>query len=175
MQFPAPIDGFLQRLLPAWVDRSILAKATCFAAIGCMNAAIHVAVFSVGYYLAGFPIVVANVFAWCVAVTNSYVMNSLFTFAKESGRRLSVKAHLTFALTQMAGLIVNTVTIYIVVWLIPAALAKALGIDPVLIGVIVAIGAAFVVDFSLSHLIVFRRRDSHPRTEIPGEPPRAAR
>jgi len=34
MQFPAPIDNLLQRLLPVWVDRTLLAKAVSFAAIG---------------------------------------------------------------------------------------------------------------------------------------------
>jgi putative flippase GtrA len=163
MQFPAPIDSLLQRLLPAWVDRTILAKAVCFALIGCVNAIIHVSVFSIGYYLMGLPIIVANVIAWCVAVTNSYVMNSLFTFAEESGRQLSLKSHLTFALTQVAGLIANTITIYVVAGLVPDQVTKLVGIDPVLLGVIIAIGVSFIVDFSLSHLVVFRRRETNTR------------
>jgi len=158
MQFPAPIDRLLQRLLPAWVDRAILAKALSFGLIGCVNATIHLSIFSIGYYLLALPIVVANVIAWCVAVTNSYVMNSMITFAAESGRRLNLKSHLTFAVTQIGGLIANTTTIYVVAWLLPVEVAKRLGIDSVLIGAILAIGVSFVVDFTLSHLVVFRRR-----------------
>jgi putative flippase GtrA len=168
MQFPAPIDRLLQRVLPAWVDRTILAKGVSFGLIGCVNATIHVSIFSVGYYLIGLPIVVANVVAWCIAVTNSYVMNSLFTFAEESGRRLSVKAHLAFAATQVGGLIANTITIYVVAWLIPVSFAQSIGIDAVMIGAIVAVGVSFVVDFTLSYLVVFRRNKQTLRQDAPG-------
>jgi putative flippase GtrA len=159
MQFPAPIDHFLQRILPAWVDRKVLAKVVSFGLIGCVNAVIHIAVFSACYYFFGLPVIVANPIAWCVAVTNSYVMNALITFAAESGRRLSLKAHFAFAATQFAGLVANTATIYIVAGLIPASFTKLVGIDPILIALIVAIGVGFVVDFTLSHLVVFRRRE----------------
>jgi hypothetical protein len=39
-----------------------------------------------------------------------------------------------------------------------AARARRLRDDPVLIGKLLAIGASFVVNFSLSHFVVFRRR-----------------
>jgi putative flippase GtrA len=169
MQFPAPIDSLLQRLLPAWVDRSILAKAICFAFIGCINATIHLTVFWIGYRLLGLWIVVANIIAWCIAVTNSYVMNSMFTFAEESGRRLSIRGHLTFAATQVAGLIANTLTIYIVASILPAEVAKFFGIDPVMIGAVTAIAVSFVVDFTLSHLIVFRRNKDTPPQDQQGD------
>ena len=46
-----------------------------------------------------------------MAVTNSYVLNSMITFAAESGRRLSFKAYVTFAATQVGGLVANTITV----------------------------------------------------------------
>ena len=141
----------LQRLVPPWLDRALMLKATSFALIGCVNATIDFIVFSIGYFYFGLPIVVANIISWCVAVTNSYVMNSLITFAAESGRRLSVKAYLTFAATQLGGLFANTLTVVIASFFIPVVFAKVL-----------AIGASFVVDFSLSHLVVFRRREETP-------------
>jgi putative flippase GtrA len=147
MQFPAPIDRLLQRLLPAWVDRTILAKALSFGAIGCVNAAIDFGVFSLLHLYFGWPILIANPIAWCVAVTNSYVLNSMVTFAAESGRRLSFKRYITFATTQVGGLIANTITVMIASYFVPVLVAK-----------LMAIGASFVVDFTLSHLVVFRRR-----------------
>jgi putative flippase GtrA len=162
MNFAPQVTSLLQRVLPGWVDPALVLKAISFGLIGCVNAAIHLTVFSVGYYLLGFYIVVANVIAWCVAVTNSYIMNSLFTFAAESGRRLSIKGHLTFAATQIVGLIANTITIYVVARLVPEAFANLIGLDPVLIGAIVAIGVSFLVDFTLSHLVVFRRGQQEP-------------
>jgi putative flippase GtrA len=162
MKFPPRVDNVLKRVLPAWVDRVVLAKAMSFAAVGCMNALIHVTIFSFGYYVIGLPIVVANVTAWCIAVTNSYVMNSMFTFAQESGRRLNFKAYISFAASQVAGLIASTTTIYVVALLLPPELPKVVGLDPVFVGLICAIGVGFVVDFTLSHLVVFRRRTETP-------------
>ena len=144
----APPPSLLQRLLPAWLDRALVLKAVSFGLIGCVNASVDFIVFSVGYFYLGLPIIAANPIAWCVAVTNSYVLNSLITFAAESGRRLSFKSYVTFATTQVGGLIANTVTVIVASYFIPVLFAKVL-----------AIGASFAVDFTLSHFVVFRRRD----------------
>ena len=87
--------------------------------------------------------------AWVVAVTGSYVMNSTITFAHESGRKLSPRSYLGFALSQVAGFIANTVTVWCMVELlqVPAWAAK-----------VAAIFVSFVVNFSLSHFVVFRAR-----------------
>lgn len=152
MKLPSRLDDLGRRLLPAWVDRALMLKALSFALIGCINAAIDFGVFSIGYFYVGLPIVVANVIAWCAAVSNSYVLNSLITFAAESERRLSVKAYLTFAATQVGGLVANTTTVVVASFFMPVLLAKVL-----------AMAASFVVDFSLSHLVVFRRREENPQ------------
>ncbi len=147
MQFPAPIERLLQRLLPAWVDRTVLAKALSFGLIGCVNAVVDFGVFSLGHLYFGLPIIVANPLAWVVAVTNSYVLNSMFTFAAESGRRLTLTRYFAFAMSQVGGLVANTATVIVASLFMPVLAAKLL-----------AIGASFVVDFTLSHLLVFRRR-----------------
>ena len=92
------------RLIAAWHERAIVLKAMSFAAVGVVNAAVDFAVFSFAYYYLGLPIVTANVMAWLVAVSGSYVMNSLTTFARESGRELRAKAYFTFVISQVAGL-----------------------------------------------------------------------
>jgi putative flippase GtrA len=51
-------------------------------------------------------------------------------------------------LTQAGGLIANTTTVFALSYFMSAWMAK-----------IPAIGASFIVDFTLSHLIVFRRRE----------------
>ena len=144
MKFP---PQSLERLLPAWLDRALMAKAVSFALIGCVNATIDFAVFSIGHLYFELPIVPANLISWSVAVTNSYVLNSMFTFAAESGRRLSFGRYLAFVATQIGGLVANTLTVVVASYFMPVLLAKFL-----------AIGASFVVDFTLSHLVVFRRR-----------------
>ena len=151
MTFPAWLDSLIQRFAPAWLDRALVVKATSFALIGCVNATVAFVVFSIGHLYVGLPIVPANLIAWCVAVTNSYVLNSMVTFAAESGRRLRFKSYIAFAATQVGGLIANTITVFAASFFIPVLLAKLL-----------AIGASFLVDFTLSHLLVFRKREQTP-------------
>jgi putative flippase GtrA len=148
MTLPPWIDDLLQRVLPAWIDRKLVAKAISFGMIGCVNATVDFVVFSIAHLYVGLPIVPANLISWCLAVTNSYVLNSMITFAAESGGRLSLGRYVGFAATQAGGLVANTITVFVLSFFIPVLIAKLL-----------AIGASFVVDFSLSHLLVFRRRE----------------
>jgi putative flippase GtrA len=78
-------------------------------------------------------------------------MNSLTTFAHESGRELRARAYFSFALSQAAGLVANTTTVVV-----------ARHFMPVLIGKVLAIGVSFLVNFTLSHFIVFRKRPHAP-------------
>ena len=139
-------DGLSRRL--RGIDRAILVKAVSFAMIGLVNTGIDFGVFTFTYYYLGWSIFVANPIAWLMAVSNSYVLNSMITFAAETGRRLSPRAYITIILTQTGGLIANTTTVFILSYFVPAWMAK-----------IPAIGASFIIDFTLSHLVVFRRRE----------------
>jgi len=91
------------------------------------------------------------VLSWCVAVSGSYVMNSLTTFAHESGQELRAAAYFSFALSQAAGLVANTTTVVVASYFMP-----------VLVGKMLAIGVSFLVNFTLSHFIVFRKRPNAP-------------
>jgi putative flippase GtrA len=142
-------DGLLRRL---GLDRAIVLKAACFAMIGVVNTGIDFGVFTFTYYYLGWPIILANPTAWLIAVSNSYTLNSKITFAAETGRRLNVRAYIMFMLSQAGGLIANTTTVFIVSQFVPAWMAK-----------IPAIGVSFIVDFTLSHLVVFRRRKKTSR------------
>ena len=124
-------------------------KAASFALVGVVNTTIDYGVFLAGYYLLNLPLVPANVLAWLVAVSGSYVMNSYVTFAAESGRELRWRAYLTFVASGIAGVITNTTVLVIASYWVPVVLAKLL-----------AIGASFLVNFSLSHFVVFRPRTS---------------
>jgi putative flippase GtrA len=146
------LQQFLSRLKLTSQERPIALKAISFGLVGVVNSAVDFATFSFAYYYLALPVVVANTVAWAVAVSGSYVLNSTITFAAESGRRLDLKSYLGFALSQVAGFIGNTVTIWCLVelLLIPAWAAK-----------IAAIGVSFVINFSLSHFVVFRQRRPH--------------
>jgi putative flippase GtrA len=143
-----PLPGTMRdRLNKAWHDRAVTLKAISFALVGLVNSVVDFGVFSFAYYYLLLPIVAANTLAWVVAVTGSYVINSTITFAAESGRRLALKSFAGFALSQVAGFLANTGTVWCLVELlhVPAWAAK-----------VAAIAVSFAVNFSLSHLLVFR-------------------
>lgn len=143
----SPIEAVGRRVLPDLAQRAIAVKAVKFAMVGVINATIDLGVFSFFYYYQGFSIFASNLISWLIAVSGSYVMNSMTTFAAESGRKLRLKAYASFVVAQLAGLFANTTTVFVASYFIP-----------VLLGKVLAIGASFLVNFSLSHFVVFRCR-----------------
>jgi putative flippase GtrA len=150
MRITQSFDNLCRRLQRAWRERAIILKAASFATIGVINATIDFSIFTFAHYYLGWRILVANAVAWIIAVTNSYLMNSLTTFAAESGRRLRVKDYGIFVASQVGGLIANTLTVYaLTAFMLQAWIAK-----------LAAIGVTFLVNFSLSHFVVFRQRET---------------
>src|ERR1700730_10493021 len=159
MWLPPPVEALSRRVLPDPGQRAVALKAVSFALVGVVNATVDFGVFSFFYFYLGFPIILANLISWFIAVTGSYVMNSMTTFAAESGRKLRLRSYGTFLLAQVTGFVANTTTVY----LVPILIGKMLGIDStsthlVLVGKLLAIGSSFLVNFSLSHFVVFRHR-----------------
>jgi putative flippase GtrA len=150
MRPPPPLDRLQRRLTQAWQTRGVTLKAASFALVGALNTLVDLGVFLAAYNMLGLPLIPANVLAWLVAVSGSYVMNSFTTFAAESGRRLHWRAYGAFVASGIAGVVTNT-TILVVA-------STWLGM-PVLAAKLLAIAASFVVNFSLSHFVVFRTRD----------------
>jgi putative flippase GtrA len=151
-----PSQSRRARLLDAWHNRAIALKALSFAFVGLVNSAVDFAVFSFCYYYLDLEIVVANTAAWLVAVSGSYVLNSTITFARESGRRLHFTGYLGFAASQVMGFLANTATVW--------CLVELAGL-PAWAGKLAAIGVSFIVNFSLSHFVVFRARHPHASAE----------
>jgi putative flippase GtrA len=139
-------QSFPQRIMAALRRQALMLKAMSFASIGVVNSLVDLGLFLLALkYLTG-SLVVANVLAWIVAVSGSYVMNSFITFAAESGRQLTPRAYLTFVASQVLGLVAGTGT-----------LVAAATVMPVLFAKLLAIGASFLVNFSMSHFVVFRK------------------
>lgn len=147
MTLPPILDRLARRLMQAWRDRAISLKAASFAVVGVVNTLIDYGVFLFAYYILALALIPANVLAWAVAVSGSYVMNSFITFAAESGRQLRWRAYGAFVASGIAGVIANTATLVIASLWLPVPAAK-----------LIAIAASFVVNFSLSHFVVFRTR-----------------
>jgi putative flippase GtrA len=152
MRLPAPLDRLQRRLARAWHERAVTLKAASFAMVGVVNTLIDYSVFLSAYYLIQLPLIPANVLAWLVAVSGSYVMNCFTTFAAESGRQLRWRAYGAFVASGVVGVIANTAVLVVASRWLPVPVAKLL-----------AIAASFAVNFSLSHFVVFRTRE--PRAE----------
>ena len=159
------------RIITAWHERTVALKAVSFALVGVVNAAVDYGVFFLALgVLSTWPSIVelalkltvscnclsvetwiiipANLIAWLVAVSGSYVMNSYTTFAVESGRKLRWRDYGTFVASGVAGVIANTTTVVVAAQFVPVWAAK-----------LIAILVGFVVNFSLSHFFVFRPRE----------------
>jgi putative flippase GtrA len=160
------------KLAAGWRDRALSLKAVAFGLVGVVNTVVDYGVFLFARAefdqspaaLATFTqlssacgcgdaavisLIAANTLSWLVAVTGSYIMNSSITFAAESGRELRWRAYFAFVASGVAGWLANTAALLVAaeVLLLPVWLAKAL-----------AILASFIVNFSLSHFVVFRAR-----------------
>jgi putative flippase GtrA len=162
----------------AWVEPhfDLLRKAVSFGLIGVINAGVDFLVFllarfcltSSGSAVHSFEtlsqwcacassdtlvLIAANVMAWAVAVSGSYLMNSFITFAEESGRKLRWLDYGRFVASGILGVIANTTALVIASQAMPVVAAKGC-----------AILAGFAVNFFMSHFVVFRAQREAPES-----------
>jgi putative flippase GtrA len=172
MSFSEHIEGLGRRLEEAWRTRAFIVKAASFASVGFVNAVLDATIFFLVYSwlksndglatvlaaiadavhfgsVASGTLALANICSWTISASNSYVMNSYITFAVESGRKLTLRAYASFLASGVLGLTVNTLTLILVAKVLPVWAAKGC-----------AIMVGFVVNFSMSNFVVFRRRAS---------------
>jgi putative flippase GtrA len=146
MQDSPDLQSLPARIVAALRRQALVVKAMSFASIGVVNTLVDLGLFLLALKYLTSSLVMANVLAWTVAVSGSYVMNSFITFAAESGRQLTPRTYVTFVASQVLGLAASTGT-----------LVAAAAVMPVLFAKLLAIGAAFLVNFSMSHFVVFRK------------------
>lgn len=155
-----PLQPVVDYLLTAWRERAMLLKAISFGLVGLVNMSVDIAFFSLGCFVVvllgyassihgvdGLSLIAVNTASWCVAVSGSYVMNSMVTFAHETGRKLRWRSYGKFIASGVFGLVVSTVVLLLAKNHMPLWGAKGC-----------AILAGFVVNFSMSHFVVFRHR-----------------
>ena len=150
---PAPLQNLFDRLSTAWHERALALKAISFAMVGVVNTGVDFSVFWIAATYLQWPLVPANVLAWLLAVSFSYAMNSFTTFGPESGRVLRWRDYATFVASGIAGMVASTATLVVLSYVLPLLAAKLL-----------SIAVSFVVNFSLSHFVVFRARTSRGDT-----------
>ena len=147
MALPLSLETLRTRVTEAWQRRAVALKALSFATVGLVNTAVDASIF---FLMLGFvtsSLIVANVSAWLVAVTGSYVMNSFTTFSAETGGKLRLKDYAGFIASGVVAVIATTTTVVLAASYMPVWAAKLL-----------AIGVSFVVNFSLTHFVVFKAR-----------------
>ena len=147
MALPLLLENLRVRLAAAWQRRAVSLKALSFATVGLINTAVDATIF---FLMLGFvtsSLIVANVSAWLVAVSGSYVMNSFTTFSAETGGKLRLKDYAGFVGSGLVAVVATTTTVVLAANYLPVWAAKG-----------VAILVSFVVNFSITHFVVFRAR-----------------
>ncbi len=147
MRLPMPVENLRERLAAAWQERAVALKAISFALVGLINTAVDAAIFFFMYGVVTPSLIIANVTAWFVANTGSYVMNSVTTFSAETGGRLSLKHYAGFVGSGLVAVTASTITIVIAAKFMPVWAAKA-----------IAILVSFAVNFTITHFVVFRTK-----------------
>jgi putative flippase GtrA len=148
MSLPLPIESLLARVTAAWRERAVGLKAISFALVGLVNTAVDATIFFLLLAYVTPSLVIANVAAWFVANTGSYVMNSLTTFSAETDGKLRLKHYAGFVGSGLVAVTASTVTVVIAAKFMPVWAAKA-----------IAILVSFVVNFTITHFVVFRPKE----------------
>jgi putative flippase GtrA len=146
-EFDCPMKFHLPKPVHNWLAKPTFAKMISFGVIGLGNTVVDLAIFSLAYSAFHLPLVPSNVLAWLVAVSCSYVMNTMITFRAESGRVLRRKDYFSFVASGILGVIATTTTLVVLSNFMPVIYAK-----------LIAILVSFVVNFTMSHFFVFRQK-----------------
>ena len=147
MNEPAPAASLLERLRAAWRERTVALKAISFAVVGLVNTAVDATIFFLLLAYVTPSLAIANITAWFIANTGSYVMNSFTTFSAETGGRLNLRHYAGFVGSGMVAVTASTITVVLAAKFMPVWAAKA-----------IAILVSFAVNFSITHFVVFRTK-----------------
>lgn len=137
----------LELLLRTWCGSAVSWKIISFALVGICNTVVDFAAFTFAYEILTLSLIASNVMAWLVAVTFSYVLNTLTTFHRETGRVLRRNDYLNFVASGVLGVIATTTTLVVLSSYLHVMIAK---LASILVG--------FIVNFTMSNFFVFRRR-----------------
>ncbi|MGX9393859.1 GtrA family protein [Nitrobacteraceae bacterium UC4446_H13] len=135
----------IPRLIRIWSSSATRLKIASFALIGVGNTLIDLGVFTLAYKLFELPVITANVIAWLVAVSGSYIMNTFITFHAETGKVLRFKHYASFIASGALGMIATTTALVVLALYVHVMAAK---LASVLVG--------FAINFTMSNLVVFR-------------------
>ena len=125
-------------------QRPIATQLFSYGAVGTVNTVVDVVMFFVLVSLSTHA-VAANTLAWLSSMVGSYVMNSLSTFADQSGGKLRLRDFLLFFAIALGGFAASTVALIVAMPVAPLWLAKGAGVI-----------VSFLITFVLARTIVFK-------------------
>jgi putative flippase GtrA len=137
--------------------RSHPRRIATFIGIGAVNTAIDISAFAFLYGVVGLDVVSSNVLAFLFAVTNSYALNFLITFADRRSRRGTLRSFASFLCVAAVAMGVSTAIVYFMSMLTHPLIAK-----------LIAAGASTTINYIGSYRFVFAggsgggRRASEP-------------
>jgi len=146
------MTSFFEPFIRAWRSSSVSLKVVSFAVVGIGNTVVDFAVFTFAYQALALPLAASNVIAWLIAVSFSYVLNTFTTFHRETGRILRRRDYVNFVASGIFGVATTTTTLVVLSLYAHVMTAK-----------LVSIVMGFIVNFTMSNFVVFRRKSPTDR------------
>lgn len=104
-----------------------------FGLVGVTNTAFDFAIFVLLLQFFSWGMIAANAAAYLFAVTNSFLLNRIWTFGDVAVKELSLLSYARFVVINSFGLFIGTGLIYLLSSLVPIVLAKLMSAPIVLI------------------------------------------
>lgn len=115
-----------------------------FCIVGGINTLVDIAVFSLLFYAASLPLLIANALGFGAGVLNSYLLNKKWTYRDTSPH--SAKRVSAFVLVALGGLAISTLTVWVMAaWVVP------------LIAKLAACVTSLVWNFLMTRYVVFKK------------------
>lgn len=119
-----------------------------FGLVGVVNTSIDFAIFLFLYHFAGLNPLLANLISYASSVTNSYFLNRAWTFREVAQSRSRWNGYLLFVAVNSIGLLISTISIYLLSFSMAVEAAK-----------IVSVLLTLVWNFLGTKIFVFRKED----------------
>jgi putative flippase GtrA len=116
-----------------------------FATVGLITTALDIILFGLLAVTVGIPAVVANSVSYSCGVVTSFLLNRYWTFSAKAREGRVLRHGLRFLVTHVAGLVLSSVLVALLVLVLPPVAAK-----------IISVPLVFIWNYLVSRLWVFK-------------------